>query len=288
MDEPKPVEKTFVIPTVTNIDGALKTVETIHKYCDNFRIILIDNSEGGHYDKFKDLVHGYFHPYYNLGFAKSCNVGMLLAKSTLCDYVVLCNDDVEFIHKDWWKNAIAHFKADEIKGGKPIAGVQIASIMDRGAEIRIPHKDEYTQEDWDTLIEWKDTTGVYGNAKLKDIVTEGGCMWCTIIPMPVLDRVGMFDEKFYPGGGEDYDFCRRVYMKGYRLIQVYDSWAFHWWGQTKDKFKQWDGLPMKKELIWNDFPGKWASKPGDKEATIYGDKGRQIAYPLDDKRIIPL
>ena len=34
MDEPKPAEKTFIIPTVTNIDGAVRTVETIYKYTD--------------------------------------------------------------------------------------------------------------------------------------------------------------------------------------------------------------------------------------------------------------
>jgi len=274
------IDKTFIIPTVTNVDGAVRTIETIYKYTKDFRIILIDNSDENNYDKFKDTVHIYLKPYYNLGFAKSMNEGIRLADT---EWLILCNDDVEFIHKDWWENAIKHFETQKVKGGKPIAGVQIASIMDRNAEPRLPYKEEYTQEDWDKLVDWTDDTGVYGNAHLRDIVTESACMWCTITKREVIDEVGMFDEKFYPGGGEDYDWSRRVYMKNFRLIGVYDSWAVHHWGQTKDKYKQLTGLPVREELIWNGFEEKWG-----KGADVYGNEGRTMTYPKDNKRIQPL
>lgn len=271
-------DKTFIIPTVKNIAGAKRTIETIYKYTDNFRIILIDNSNENNYEMFRDSVHIYIHPYYNLGFAKSCNTGIRLADTP---YVVLCNDDVEFIHKDWWDNAIKNFALHEKKGGKPIGCVNIASIMDRNQPARMEYKADYTQEDWDKLMDWTDTTGVYGMCHLSDIAIDAVCMWCSIIPMKVIKAVGMFDEKFYPGGGEDYDWNRRAYMKGYRVLGIFNSWAWHWWGQTKDK--PMTGMPLKKELMWNGFQEKWG-----KDADVYATKGRMMSYPDDDNRIVPL
>jgi GT2 family glycosyltransferase len=283
-------DKTFIIPTVTNIQGAVRCIKSIYKYTDNFRIILIDNSDYDYDEEtkafFKSTVHLHIRPYYNLGFAKSCNTGIRLSDT---DYVVLCNDDVEFINKAWWEGVMSEFRKDP-----KIVAVNPASIMDRNDAPRLPYKSEYSEDDYQALLNWKDTTGNYGNAELKNIVIDGICMWCTVIPRRAFGinglffepqnpvRIGLFDEKFYPGGGEDYDWNIRAYRKGLRCIGTFKSWAWHDWGSTKDTIPS-KALPQREGLRWNNIDEKWG-----KGINIFGQGGKSVSMPSDDMRITPL
>ena len=44
--------------------------------------------------------------------------------------------------------------------------------------------------------------------------------WCVMISRRVIDDIGLLDEIFSPGMGEDGDFCARTEKAGYKLIQV--------------------------------------------------------------------
>ena len=54
--------------------------------------------------------------------------------------------------------------------------------------------------------------------------------FCAAIGRNVINDVGLLDETFTPGCGEDIDFCIRAYNKGYSIIQV-----------PEEKLKQIDG-----------------------------------------------
>lgn len=45
---------------------------------------------------------------------------------------------------------------------------------------------------------------------------------CVFIPRRVIEQVGLLDERFFPGGYEDDDYCRRVRLAGFD-IGVYDG-----------------------------------------------------------------
>src|SRR5690606_1907412 len=44
--------------------------------------------------------------------------------------------------------------------------------------------------------------------------------------------IGYIDERYYPGGAEDYDFCCRASMRGYRSVGTTKSWVCHNWSKT--------------------------------------------------------
>jgi GT2 family glycosyltransferase len=53
---------------------------------------------------------------------------------------------------------------------------------------------------------------------------QGGKPWvlffCAAIKRDVINKIGLLDETFTPGCGEDIDFCIRAYNAGYEIIQV--------------------------------------------------------------------
>lgn len=49
--------------------------------------------------------------------------------------------------------------------------------------------------------------------------------FCLVYPRKVLDEVGLLDERFGLFAYEDYDYCRRVRQKGYRLIIAGDTYV---------------------------------------------------------------
>lgn len=53
---------------------------------------------------------------------------------------------------------------------------------------------------------------------------QGGKPWvlffCAAIKREVINNIGLLDETFTPGCGEDIDYCIRAYNAGYRIIQV--------------------------------------------------------------------
>lgn len=51
--------------------------------------------------------------------------------------------------------------------------------------------------------------------------------FCLLIKRSVIERVGLLDERFGPGGYEDYDYCIRVRRAGYRIFLAQDVIVYH-------------------------------------------------------------
>jgi len=68
--------------------------------------------------------------------------------------------------------------------------------------------------------------GVTGPLWIIDKITKTRFVvfFCAMIPMRLFDELGLLDEVFSPGGGEDIDFCIKAQLKGYNLQVVpYDT-----------------------------------------------------------------
>ncbi|MCX5796116.1 MAG: glycosyltransferase family 2 protein [Elusimicrobia bacterium] len=52
--------------------------------------------------------------------------------------------------------------------------------------------------------------------------------FCLLVKREVVDRVGLLDERFGPGGYEDYDYCLRVRQAGYKLLLAEDVFVHHY------------------------------------------------------------
>ena len=56
--------------------------------------------------------------------------------------------------------------------------------------------------------------------------------FCVKIPYAVMQEIGHFDVKFGKAGGEDYDYCLRAWLAGFRVEFVLDSWILHFYGKS--------------------------------------------------------
>lgn len=65
-------------------------------------------------------------------------------------------------------------------------------------------------------------------------VVDAFACWCTVFRVEALQEIGLYDERFFPGGGEDYDWMARCYQAGFRALSSSRSWVWHEWGRSKD------------------------------------------------------
>lgn len=56
--------------------------------------------------------------------------------------------------------------------------------------------------------------------------------FCAVIPPRVRDGIGLFDQAFRPAGGEDFDYCLRAILAGYRVQYAPRSFILHFGGAS--------------------------------------------------------
>lgn len=231
------VENTFVLPIV-NSGYVFQMLESLKKYAGHeYQLILIDQTrEGIHVE---DVV--YVRPNRNLGFAKAMNLGIQLAKTKYITYV---NDDVLFLDERWWQGILDTFAREpKLMAINPLSpkepgwgyGPNVPDwgvgdgefIYPKGREMFVPEAVDYT---------WLIT-------QYKKGWIDGIAGWCVVLEREkmedMFDKEGTrnpnriwFDERFYPGGGEDYDVCHRLYGVGYRAVATCSSYVWHHWGKS--------------------------------------------------------
>lgn len=238
---------TYVVTPICDAYIA-RFVYTLYKYSepDSFRLVVIDQSENQFRKEVLDyimpLTHLYMHPKHNLGYAKAMNEGTIHALHWKTDYVCMANDDVEIIDPRWIKGIEDTFALDKRIGCVVPMCVRVAGWgygVDYNPEV-LPYKKEYTPADYDFLLE--------GNfegvpklpptmpKKVKGTVVDGAVFVMPYFKRECLEDVGLLDEHYWPGSGEDVDWNARAYQKGYRVVSTSYSWVWHWWTKSKDLF----------------------------------------------------
>ena len=239
------INVTFVFPIIQKnyIDKALKTLK--ENTPGKVRAIVVDQTVSGWDDKdgLADLI---LKPGRNLGFAKAMNEGIIHGLHWGSEYVVPCNDDVEFIDPRWWQGIMDQFEAfPKMMAVNPASviepgwgygyGTENFNCPDWGVEVGgniYPKKKDGTAFTYEQAI----APGGY-DWLLKDYKQghiEGFAGWCIVMSRENWEKVGLYDERFTPGGGEDYDLCHRIYLAGGRASATMRSWVWHWWGKSKD------------------------------------------------------
>lgn len=261
---------TFVI-LIINHDNIGEMLTSLWKYTEsNFNVIVIDQTGSDEsYNKYKQLTHLWVHSYRNLGFSKGMNTGIRLAQTK---YVTLANDDIVFIDSRWWQGILDTFASDpHILGVNPMSPKEqgwgygltnendatwqppkgfarvpgdregIVPLMKDGNPF--PLKDEYTGYEYDFLL---NSHPVWSKDSMCDALTA----WCTVLRTEDMignnPQIGLLDERFYPGGGEDYDLNARAYSCAYpnkrdecdpdyhrRLVGTAKSWVIHKWSKSR-------------------------------------------------------
>lgn len=282
--------KAFFIFPIIRTDFIDKAISTLSEYTlrKDYKIIVVDQSIDGIGDKLKKWLFDHEDFYIrikNQGFSRACNTGITLAlRQKEVPYIALCNDDIEIMYRGWFDDAIEEFNTDPhiiaVSPESPrVAMWGYGLAPDKYVEI-VPHKDKYTDEDIKYLKE-----GNYDEKEIKarhdfEIpksfpftkrgICDGIAMWFPIFKREGLIELGLLDEEFIWGGGEDYSYLTRAYSCAWpidrtecdpsqhrRMVATMKSWVFHKWGQSKDVKETLSPELFKHKKAWNDLDSIW-------------------------------
>jgi glycosyltransferase involved in cell wall biosynthesis len=120
-----------------------------------------------------------------LGYPRAINEGVKKARG---EYIILLNNDIGLVpmeKKDTWINIL--------------------------------------QEPFDKYERVGITGPIKFNWDCEDISLECMAFWCVMISKKLFDEIGLLDEIFSPGMGEDGDFSFKAHNAGYKLVKVPDN-----------------------------------------------------------------
>lgn len=243
------IEVTYVFTPISE-RYISRAIYTLYKYSkpDSFRIVLVDQVKGRMsqktWDYLKDKVHLYLHPpTRQLGYAKAQNEGILHALHWKTPYICASNDDLEIIDSRWMDGIKETFAKNERIGCVVPMSPRVAGWgygVKHNPEV-LPYKEEYTKEDYDYLLK-----GDFSDKKaqlpasyptnISGTIVDGAVFVMPYFKRECLLDVGLMDEHFFPGSGEDVDWNARAYIKGWRVVSTSLSWIWHHWSSSKDLF----------------------------------------------------
>ncbi len=282
----------FTFNPVRN-DFIQKALDSLYKYTDmtDNRVIVVDQTEDG-LKLSRDQVHLILRPHRNLGFAKAHNEGIIHGLRWGAKYIACCNDDILMMNKKWWDGILETFAMDDkiLAVNPECPRVPLWGYGRPHEEYvdRIEYKPEFTDTDYDKLLsgDFEYLKDKYGDFLPKSFplhlegLVDAIAMWMPVFKTECFEKIGLFDERFYPSGQEDYDFDARIYREDYRAVGTSKSWVWHAWGASKDRANEYigQGLPIKQELIWMDGDYLW---PPEKNLTWDGKEGKYVPMHFD-------
>lgn len=246
---------TFVFPIVRRdfILDALKSLCLMTP--NNYNVIVIDQTQPDREfeERLRLQCDLWIKTKKNYGFAQAVNLGFRLAPT---EYVTICNDDVMFIWPKWWQGIMETFERHETAVAvNPMSPKEPGwGYGEEGYREHLTLRESVKPENIERLV--KERNGQ---------VIDGLVCWCTTFKREMLvNKIGLFDERFHPGAGEDYDLMGRIYVAGYRALATSLSWVYHYWGQSKDEKnglrtalpparEQWNKL----NILWPDGFDVW-------------------------------
>lgn len=179
-----------------------------------YRLIVVDDASDGYTSELlKSLVSEHQSAILmvnetNLGFVKSCNLGMRAGTSS---QLVLLNSDA-LVPPGWLSRLLACVEAD------PKIGI-VNPLSNEAANLSIPLAPGCNYLGMD---EWfvRSREPAY-----PDIVTAVG--HCLMLRRQMLDQIGLFDEIFGMGYCEETDLCLRAMKTGWRVVACDNVYMFH-------------------------------------------------------------
>lgn len=189
----------------------------------NFELIIIDNgSNDGTVPYLKTLkqkqprLRLIFNDK-NTGFAQACNQGIRIARG---NYLLLLNNDV-LLSEGWLDRMIACAQSHPSVG--VVGPCTNAAVGEQVVPVSFGADEREVQRFAARHVlrnpgRWFETNRITG--------------FCMLIKKEVIMNVGLLDERFGPGGYEDFDYCFRVRQAGYRIMVAGDTFVYHVGGKS--------------------------------------------------------
>lgn len=186
----------IVIPSWNMADYAVNCLLSIKQHSFSYRVIFVDNgSKPEELEKVQQVLgtmpHLLISNPENLGFIKATNQGIAASSAP---YIILMNNDTEAV-PNWLQKLYRPLNENR-------------KIGMSGPLTTTPHS-------------WQ---GKYPKGKTGYVIRTNGMLafFCTMFKREVFDKVGLLDETFGVGFGDDDDYCRRVLNAGYTMALVQD------------------------------------------------------------------
>jgi GT2 family glycosyltransferase/glycosyltransferase involved in cell wall biosynthesis len=180
----------------------------------SYRLIIIDDHSDSFTRQYLENAIG-IHPQItlhrnaeNLGFVKSCNLGIALGNAP---FVALVNSDI-VVTPGWLERLVACAESDP-----RIAAVN--PFTNHAAQINLPLAPGANFLAMDDYLRRHTPTPV------ADVVTGVG--FCLLLRRSALEQVGVFDEIYGRGYGEESDLCMRLTTQGYRTVVAGNVYVYH-------------------------------------------------------------
>lgn len=249
---PGDCDLTSIVIVVHNLlDRTRRCIESVRRFtAERVEVIVVDNGSNEptrSYLQSLSEIH-IVENSENRGFPSAVNQGITVARGS--QVLVLHNDTV--VTEGWLTRMLG------LLSSSPDIGLVGPSSNAADGFQKVPETHAVI-EDLDSFARrWAQTHA--GRAGETDFLSS----FCLLIRRDLIDRIGLFDERFRIGGYEDRDYCVRATQDGYRILIAWDAYVHHAGSET---FRA-RGLDPAMVLRDNEqvFVQKWASEPPDPSA----------------------
>lgn len=175
---------------------------------EDYRVVLIENgSEEAHVkatcNALRDHPHEVIHNPENLGFVKGINQGLQYSDA---EYVCIQNNDT-LAESGWLRKLLEVFDKESDVGMVGPTTIWASSWQSRRRLLKA----------WGDPIKWPTFREIHSML----------AFFCTVIPRTVITEVGLLDESYGLGFGDDDDYAMRVKDAGLRMFVRTDVTVAH-------------------------------------------------------------
>ena len=236
---------TIIIPCKDNLSYTKACLKSIYVHTESpFKIIIIDDGSTEKTRRFLRQLKNItlIENKENLGFPKSCNIGMRMVKTK---YFVIMNNDVEVTNG--WLTMLLEALSSNPKIGilGPMTNYVSGPQHDPNAHYTCARElEQYAYE-----IKMRKPPRVEAFSRI--------VFFCVLISTELYKKIGGLDENFGLGNFEDDDYCLRARMSGFESAIDHNVFIHHYGSKTFGKL----GVGYKELLQKNKnyFMKKWGS-----------------------------
>src|SRR5688572_17476716 len=241
-----------------------------------YKVLVIDNASGESerkdirqaFDKHtsqEKLPWDYIQLKKNLGFAGGNNHGIKkILKDPEITHVCLLNSDV--IVSDYWLDRLVEKPCEIVSAVTNKADSEQCVPIDYQLELGecIDTQTEIVPSfAFDTINAFSQK---WNKAWKGNLVETDVTFFCVLLTRNLIKKVGLLDDKFFPGGFEDDDYCARIRAVGIKIWLARDVFMHHFgsasFGQLKQNYfsekasKNKAYLEKKHQFVWQRRPEK--------------------------------